>query len=102
MNCLTVGREEVGEVGLALCQNDLIRKISFTGSTDVGKWLMRESASTVKRVGYLFQTWWNCNRTFCTNGQIHFIFLLARSILVDFYGAWWKRPLYCIRWYVCD
>eukprot|EP00596_Hydrurales_sp_CCMP1899_P003905 CAMPEP_0119043564 /NCGR_PEP_ID=MMETSP1177-20130426/23398_1 /TAXON_ID=2985 /ORGANISM="Ochromonas sp, Strain CCMP1899" /LENGTH=448 /DNA_ID=CAMNT_0007011917 /DNA_START=303 /DNA_END=1649 /DNA_ORIENTATION=+ len=49
INCLTVSREEVQEVGLALCHNDLIRKISFTGSTNIGKWLMRESASTVKR-----------------------------------------------------
>ena len=50
INCLAVGLEEVQEVGLALCHNPLIRKISFTGSTNVGKWLMREGASTVKRV----------------------------------------------------
>ena len=50
INCLAVGLEEVQEVGLALCHNPLIRKISFTGSTNVGKWLMREGSSTVKRV----------------------------------------------------
>ena len=50
MNCLTVAREEVVEVGTALCHSPLLRKVSFTGSTAVGKWLMRESASTVKKV----------------------------------------------------
>ncbi len=50
INCLTVGREEVVGVGEALCRHKLIKKVSFTGSTAVGKWLMRESASTVKRV----------------------------------------------------
>jgi succinate-semialdehyde dehydrogenase/glutarate-semialdehyde dehydrogenase len=50
MNCLTVGREEVVEVGTALCHSPLLRKVSFTGSTAVGKWLMRESATTLKKV----------------------------------------------------
>eukprot|EP01041_Mallomonas_annulata_P004475 gene4475-8910_t len=50
MNCLTVARDDVQEVGLALCVSPHIRKLSFTGSTVVGKWLMRESAATVKRL----------------------------------------------------
>jgi len=50
INCLTVGKDEVMAVGGALCHNPLLRKLSFTGSTAVGKWLMRESASTVKRL----------------------------------------------------
>jgi succinate-semialdehyde dehydrogenase/glutarate-semialdehyde dehydrogenase len=50
LNCLTVGRSNVEIVGKELCNSDLIRKVSFTGSTVVGKWLMRESASTVKKV----------------------------------------------------
>eukprot|EP00597_Dinobryon_sp_UTEXLB2267_P004907 CAMPEP_0170059152 /NCGR_PEP_ID=MMETSP0019_2-20121128/1529_1 /TAXON_ID=98059 /ORGANISM="Dinobryon sp., Strain UTEXLB2267" /LENGTH=517 /DNA_ID=CAMNT_0010264315 /DNA_START=52 /DNA_END=1602 /DNA_ORIENTATION=+ len=50
VNCLTVGREEVAEVGALLCHSSAIRKLSFTGSTPVGKWLMRECASTVKRI----------------------------------------------------
>lgn len=50
MNCLTVTSDDVVDVGLALCNSPLIRKVSFTGSTGVGKWLMRESASTVKRI----------------------------------------------------
>jgi succinate-semialdehyde dehydrogenase/glutarate-semialdehyde dehydrogenase len=50
VNCLTVSREDVESVGRSLCHSKLIRKVSFTGSTAVGKWLMRESASTVKRI----------------------------------------------------
>ena len=56
MNCLATGREEVADVGLALCHHPLIRKVSFTGSTDVGKWLMRESSSTMKRVSEMTMT----------------------------------------------
>ena len=50
MNCLTVARENVVEVGELLCHSKLIKKVSFTGSTAVGKWLMRECSSTVKKV----------------------------------------------------
>lgn len=50
VNCLTVAREEVEDVGRAMCHSKDIRKISFTGSTNVGKWLMREAATTVKKV----------------------------------------------------
>ena len=50
VNCLTVAKEEVVAVGGALCREPLLRKLSFTGSTAVGKWLMRESASTMKRL----------------------------------------------------
>jgi acyl-CoA reductase-like NAD-dependent aldehyde dehydrogenase len=53
LNCLTVAREQAGEVGLHMCHSPLFRKLSFTGSTAVGKWLMRESASTVKRVSWV-------------------------------------------------
>lgn len=38
------------EVGGVLTSHPLVRKISFTGSTAVGKKLMEQSASTVKRV----------------------------------------------------
>ena len=38
------------EVGLELTQNPLVRKFSFTGSTPVGKKLMAQCASTVKKV----------------------------------------------------
>lgn len=39
-----------GDVGLELLHNPTVGKITFTGSTEVGKYLMREAAATVKRV----------------------------------------------------
>lgn len=38
------------EIGAEMTANPLVRKLSFTGSTEVGKLLMRDSAATVKRV----------------------------------------------------
>ncbi len=37
-------------VGMELTKNKTVRKISFTGSTEVGKLLLKQSADTVKRV----------------------------------------------------
>jgi len=37
-------------IGGELCANPTVRKISFTGSTEVGRLLMRQSADTVKRI----------------------------------------------------
>ena len=37
-------------VGKELTENPLVRKFSFTGSTEVGKELMRQCASTVKKI----------------------------------------------------
>jgi succinate-semialdehyde dehydrogenase/glutarate-semialdehyde dehydrogenase len=37
-------------IGRELTQNPLVRKLSFTGSTEVGKQLMAQCASTVKKV----------------------------------------------------
>jgi len=39
-----------GPIGLELTTNPLVRKVTFTGSTDVGKQLMAQCASTVKKV----------------------------------------------------
>ncbi len=39
-----------GEIGDELCANPLVRKITFTGSTEIGKMLIAKSASTVKKV----------------------------------------------------
>lgn len=47
ISILTVGRDNVQEVGLSLCHDRNIRKLSFTGSTNVGKWLMRECSTTM-------------------------------------------------------
>ncbi|MGI9486698.1 MAG: NAD-dependent succinate-semialdehyde dehydrogenase [Geminicoccaceae bacterium] len=38
------------EIGGELTGNDLVRKITFTGSTEIGKLLMKQSADTVKKV----------------------------------------------------
>ena len=37
------------EIGAELCANKTVRKLSFTGSTDVGKILLKQCADTVKR-----------------------------------------------------
>ena len=39
-----------GEIGDEICANPLVKKITFTGSTEVGKILIEKSASTVKKV----------------------------------------------------
>ncbi|WP_421925736.1 NAD-dependent succinate-semialdehyde dehydrogenase [Neoaquamicrobium sediminum] len=39
-----------GEIGDEICTNPLVKKITFTGSTEVGKILIEKSASTVKKV----------------------------------------------------
>jgi succinate-semialdehyde dehydrogenase/glutarate-semialdehyde dehydrogenase len=39
-----------GEIGDELCTNPLVKKITFTGSTEVGKMLIAKSAPTVKKV----------------------------------------------------
>src|SRR5581483_7273488 len=38
------------EIGAELTANPLVRKLSFTGSTEVGKLLMKQSADTVKKI----------------------------------------------------
>ena len=48
LNVVTSNRAP--EVGRELTQNPLVRKFSFTGSTEVGKLLMAQCASTVKKV----------------------------------------------------
>jgi len=38
------------EIGYELSKNPIVRKLSFTGSTEIGKILLEQSASTVKKV----------------------------------------------------
>ena len=45
-----VTSSQAREVGKELTQNPLVRKFSFTGSTEVGKILMAQCATTVKKV----------------------------------------------------
>ncbi|HEY7173169.1 MAG TPA: NAD-dependent succinate-semialdehyde dehydrogenase [Vicinamibacterales bacterium] len=47
---LNVVTGPAGEVGGELTSNPVVRKISFTGSTEVGKILMAQCAATVKKV----------------------------------------------------
>lgn len=46
----TVVTGKAEEIGDEFCANKIIKKISFTGSTEVGKSLIRKSADTVKRL----------------------------------------------------
>lgn len=47
---MTTSRPNAGAIGKALCEHSLVKKISFTGSTAVGKILLANCATTVKRV----------------------------------------------------
>jgi succinate-semialdehyde dehydrogenase/glutarate-semialdehyde dehydrogenase len=50
LSVLTSDRAGAAEVGGALCDDPRVRKLTFTGSTAVGKWLMARCAPTVKRL----------------------------------------------------
>ncbi len=50
INIVTSGYENSAAVGKEMCTNPIVRKISFTGSTRVGKLLMEQAAGTVKKV----------------------------------------------------
>ncbi len=39
-----------GEIGDELCGNPLVKKLTFTGSTEIGKMIMAKCAATVKKV----------------------------------------------------
>ncbi|HVB47463.1 MAG TPA: NADP-dependent succinate-semialdehyde dehydrogenase [Burkholderiales bacterium] len=39
-------------IGKELCANPTVRKLSFTGSTEVGRILMRQSADTIKKLSF--------------------------------------------------
>ena len=47
-NIVTAARS--APIGKVLCESPLVRKLSFTGSTEVGKVLLSQCASTVKKV----------------------------------------------------
>lgn len=46
----TITSTQSSEVGKELCEHKKVRKVSFTGSTPVGKILMQQSASTLKKL----------------------------------------------------
>ena len=47
LNVLTGNAQTIGK---ALTDSDVVRKLTFTGSTEIGKMLLKECANTVKRV----------------------------------------------------
>lgn len=42
--------ENTPELGLAMCESNIIKKLSFTGSTRVGKLLMQQSSNSLKKL----------------------------------------------------
>jgi succinate-semialdehyde dehydrogenase/glutarate-semialdehyde dehydrogenase len=50
LNIVTGNRDRSVESGKVLCTSPVVRKISFTGSTPVGRILMAQSASTIKKL----------------------------------------------------
>ncbi|MDO9125830.1 MAG: NAD-dependent succinate-semialdehyde dehydrogenase, partial [Parvibaculum sp.] len=47
---LSVVTGKAGEIGGEMTSSGIVRKVTFTGSTEIGKDLMRQSASTVKKI----------------------------------------------------
>jgi succinate-semialdehyde dehydrogenase/glutarate-semialdehyde dehydrogenase len=50
LNIVTGSAASSIEIGKELCANPTVRKLSFTGSTEVGRILMRQSADTIKKL----------------------------------------------------
>ena len=50
LNILTCSKDRAPQVGEEMTTSPMVRKVSFTGSTPVGKLLMRQASGTVKKV----------------------------------------------------
>ena len=50
LNVLTADSAQSIEVGKLLCDSDVVRHLSFTGSTEVGRILMKQCAPTIKKL----------------------------------------------------
>ena len=50
LNIVTGSGASAPAIGQELCANPTVRKLSFTGSTEVGRILMRQSADTIKKL----------------------------------------------------
>ena len=50
INVVVADGARAPEIGLEMCTNPTVRKVSFTGSTEVGRILLRQSADTVKKL----------------------------------------------------
>jgi succinate-semialdehyde dehydrogenase/glutarate-semialdehyde dehydrogenase len=51
MNIVTADADQSIAIGKALCVSPIVRHLSFTGSTEVGRILMAQCAPTVKKLG---------------------------------------------------
>jgi succinate-semialdehyde dehydrogenase / glutarate-semialdehyde dehydrogenase len=49
-NLIVGNGDKSPEIGLELCTSPAVRKVSFTGSTEVGRILLRQSADTIKKL----------------------------------------------------
>jgi len=50
LNVLTADADQSIAVGKVLCASDVVRHLSFTGSTEVGRILMKQCAPTIKKL----------------------------------------------------
>jgi succinate-semialdehyde dehydrogenase/glutarate-semialdehyde dehydrogenase len=50
LNIVTADGDNSIEIGKVLCSSDVVRHLSFTGSTEVGRILARQCAPTIKKV----------------------------------------------------
>ena len=50
INVVTADADRSIEVGKLLCDSDVVRHLSFTGSTEVGRILMKQCAPTIKKL----------------------------------------------------
>ncbi|MFN3303592.1 MAG: NAD-dependent succinate-semialdehyde dehydrogenase [Roseateles sp.] len=50
LNVLTADASQSVEIGKLLCESDVVRHLSFTGSTEVGRILMGQCAPTIKKL----------------------------------------------------
>ena len=51
LNILTGDADSSIAIGKVLCESDVVRHLSFTGSTEVGRILMKQCAPTIKKLG---------------------------------------------------
>lgn len=49
INCVVTSKH-TPDIGQELCENPIVKKVSFTGSTRVGKILAKQSSSTLKKL----------------------------------------------------
>lgn len=50
LNVLTADSQQSIEIGQVLCESDVVRHLSFTGSTEVGRILMKQCAPSIKKL----------------------------------------------------